>query len=76
MFLPVPILHIGMVEQVTYKTHAMATHHGGSGQPLDRDTDTTREEQLIVDTDVEVQQDLHPEDTDHFEDVEHTNPLD
>ena len=21
----------------TYKTHAMATHHRGSGQPLDRD---------------------------------------
>ena len=21
----------------TYKTHAMATHHGGAGQPLDRD---------------------------------------
>ena len=36
----------------TYKTHAMATHHGDSGQPLDRDTDTTREEQLIVDTNV------------------------
>ena len=21
----------------TYKTHTMATHHGGTGQPLDRD---------------------------------------
>ena len=29
----------------TYKTHAIATHHGSSGQPLDRDTDMTREEQ-------------------------------
>ena len=31
----------------TYKTHAMATHNGGSGQPLDRDTDMTRGEQPI-----------------------------
>ena len=52
----------------------MATHHGGSGQPLDRDTDMTRGEQPIVDTNVEVQQDFHPEDTAPFEDVEHTNP--
>ena len=58
----------------TYKTHAMATCHGGSGQPLDRDTDMTREEQPIVVTDVEVQQDFHPEDTAPFEDSEHTNP--
>ena len=57
----------------TYKTHAMATHHGDSGQPLDRDTDMTRE-QPIVDTDVEVQQDFHPKDTAPFEDIEHTNP--
>ena len=52
----------------------MATHHGGTGQPLDRDTDMTREEQPVVNTDVEVQQDFHPEDTAHFEDVEHTYP--
>ena len=67
---------IGDIYQVycnTYKTHTMATHHGGSGQPLNRDTDMTREEQPIVDTNVEVQQDLHPEDAAHFEDVEHTN---
>ena len=51
----------------TYKTHAMATHHGGSGQPLDRVTNMTREEQPIEDTDVEVQQDFHPENTNHFE---------
>ena len=57
----------------TYKTHTMATYHGGSGQPLDRDTDMTREEQLIVDTNVEVQQDFHPEDTAPFEDVEYTS---
>ena len=58
----------------TYKTHAMDTHHVGSGQPLDRDTDTTREEQPVEDTNVEVQQDFHPEDTAHFENIEHTNP--
>ena len=52
----------------------MATFHGGTGQPLDRDTDIAREEQLVVDTDVEVQQDFYPDDTAHFEDVEHTNP--
>ena len=34
----------------TYKTHTMATHHGGSGQPLDRVTNMTREEQPVVDT--------------------------
>ena len=58
----------------TYKTHAMATHHGGSGQPLDRDNDMTLEGQPIVDTDVEVQQDFHPKDIAPYEDVEHTNP--
>ena len=49
----------------------MATHHGGLRQPLDRDADVTREEQLIVDTNV--QQDFHPQDTAPFEDVECTN---
>ena len=58
----------------TYKTLTMVTQHGGSGQPLDRDTDITREEQPIVDTNIEVQQDFHPENTAPFEDVEHTNP--
>ena len=57
----------------TYKTHAMATCHGGAGQPLDRDTDMMREEQPVVDTDVEVKQDFHPEDTEQFEDLEHNN---
>ena len=51
----------------TYKTHAVATHQGGSGQPLDRDTNMNREKQPVVDTDVEVQQDFHPEDTAQFE---------
>ena len=36
----------------TYKTHAMATHHGGLGQPLDRVTNMTREEQLVADTNI------------------------
>ena len=51
----------------------MATHHGGSGQPLDRVTNMPREEKLVVNTDVELQQDFHPEDTDQFEDLEHNN---
>ena len=58
----------------TYKTHSMATHHGGLGQPLDRVTNMTREEQPVVDTNIEVPQDFNPEDTAHFEDIEHTNP--
>ena len=37
----------------TYKTHAMATLHGGSGQPLDRDIDVTREVHETTDTDIE-----------------------
>ena len=28
----------------TYNTHAMATYHGGSGQPLDRFTNMPRKE--------------------------------
>ena len=51
----------------------MATHHGGLGQPLDRDSNVTREKQTVVVTNVEVMQDFHPEDTDHFEDLEHNN---
>ena len=58
----------------TYKTHAMATHHGGSGNPLDRDIDVTRENQTTIDTDVEDTQDFHPVETDHFENLEHNNP--
>ena len=68
---------LGDIYQVycnSYKTHAMATHHGGSGQPLDRVTCMPREEQLVVNTDVEVQQDFHPEDTDQFENFEHNSP--
>ena len=58
----------------TYKTHAMATHHGGSGQSLDRVTDMPREEQPVMDTDVELQQDFHPEDTVKFENLDYNNP--
>ena len=50
----------------TYKTHAMAIHHGGSGNPLDRDIDMTKETQATIDTDVEDTQDLHPVETDYF----------
>ena len=53
-----------------YKTHAMATHHGSSGQPVDRDANMTR-----CDTDVEVPWDLHHEDTNDFENIEHENPI-
>ena len=49
----------------TFKTHAMATHHGGSGQPLDRDIDVTRGANKATDTDVEDTQDFHPVDMDH-----------
>ena len=52
----------------------MATCHGGPGQPLDRVTDMSREEQPVMNTDVELQQDFHPEDTDQFENLEHNNP--
>ena len=59
----------------TYETHAMATHHGGSGQPLDRDIDVTGEAHKTADTDIENTQDLHPVDADHFEDLQHNNTM-
>ena len=31
----------------------MATHHGGSGQPLDRDINITREAHKTAETDIE-----------------------
>ena len=52
----------------TYKTHTMATHLGGSGQPLDRDATTTG-----MDIDVDILQDFQYEDTDDFENVEQEN---
>ena len=50
----------------TYKTHPMATHHGGAGQPLDRDT-----AQHGQDTDIP--NDYHHEDMDNFENAEQEN---
>ena len=50
----------------TYKTHTMATHHGGAGQHLDRDT-----AQHGQDTDI--LNDYHHEDMDNFENVEWEN---
>ena len=52
----------------TYKTHTMATCHGGSGQPLDRDATTTGK-----DIDVDILHSFHHEDTDDFENVEQEN---
>ena len=37
----------------TYKMHAMTIHHGGLGQPLDRNIDVTREAHKAADTDIE-----------------------
>ena len=59
----------------TYKTHTMATHHGGSGKPLDRDIDVTREDHEITDTDIENTQDFHPVNTDNFKDLQHNNTM-
>ena len=53
----------------TYKTHDMATHHGDSGQPLDRHANMIRKY-----IDVDIPQDFHHEDTDDFEKVQHENP--
>ena len=61
----------------TYKTHTMATCHRGSGNPLDRDIDVTRNTQTTTDTDIEVTevtQDFNTVETDHFEDPEYNNP--
>ena len=52
----------------------MSTHHGGSGQPLDRDIDITREAHKTTDTDIENTEDFHPVDADHFEALQHNNP--
>ena len=48
----------------TYKTHTIATCHGGAGQPLDRDTEAS------------IPHDYHHEDTGDIETIEqeiHTN---
>ena len=49
----------------TYKTHAMATHHGGSGQPSDRDINTHK----TTDTEIKHAQEFHHD----FEDLEPIN---
>ena len=53
----------------------MATQHGGLGHPLHRDIDVTREAYKTTDTDIENTQDFHPVEADHFEDLEHNNPI-
>ena len=52
----------------TYKTHTMATHHEGSGQPLNRD-DTPNGR----DTNANILHDYHHEDRGDFEDIEQEN---
>ena len=49
----------------TYKTHAMASCHGGSGQPLDRDI-------IPHGQDIDIPNSYH-EDMDNFENVEQEN---
>ena len=53
----------------------MATHHGGLGQPLDRDIAITGEVHETTNTDNDSTQDFHPVDTNHFEDLQHNNPI-
>ena len=50
----------------TYKTHAMATHHGGAGEPLDKDS-TPHEHGT------DVPSNYNHEDMDNFENVEKEN---
>ena len=52
----------------------MATCHGGSGSPLDKDIDMTGETQDTTDTDIEDTLDFNTAETVHFEDLEHNNP--
>ena len=44
----------------------MASHHGGAGQPLDRDTTPHGQ-------DTDIPSEYHHEDLDNFENVEHLN---
>ena len=53
----------------TYKTHAMATHHRGSGQPLAGDINAHKAE----DTDIEQTRDFHVN-TNDFEESDPNNP--
>ena len=54
----------------TYKTHTMATCHGGSGQPLDGDINAHKD----TDTDIEQTQDFHHVNTNDFEESDPNNP--
>ena len=54
----------------TYKIHAMATHHGGSGQPLDGDF-TTHE---TTEYEIEHAQEFHHVNTNDFKESEPNNP--
>ena len=49
-----------------YKTHTMTTHHGDTGQPLEKDSNPQ-------DQDVDIQNDYQCEDIDDFENVENKN---
>ena len=50
----------------TYKTHTMATHHGGAGEPLDRDSGPHEHG-------TDAPRDYNHEDIDNFKNVEHKN---
>ena len=50
----------------TYKTHTMATHHGGTGQPLERDPNSQEQ-------DIDTPNDYQHEDSDDFENMENEN---
>ena len=52
----------------TYKTHTMAAHHRGSGQPLERDVTLTG-----MDTDVNIPHDYQHEGMNDFENIEQEN---
>ena len=51
------------------QTHAMATHHGGSGQPLDRDINAHK----AMATDIEQTQDFHHVNTNDFKESDSNN---
>ena len=54
----------------TYKTHAMATHHGGSGQHSDRGINAHK----TTDAETEHAQEFHHINTSDFQDSEPNNP--
>ena len=49
-----------------YKTHTMVTHHGGTGQPLERDPNPQEQDTNTLD-------DYQHGDFDYFENVENEN---